>query len=133
MEFETAHAEVVRLHDFFAAWFRGELPEDAIETSLADALHKEFEIVPPSGAIMDRNVIIEAIRSARNTNPEFQIAIEEPRLLGSWPGFVLFQYVEHQFGIRPTGSEDRRLATVLFERNKDTLIWRYLTEVGLST
>lgn len=130
-DFALAHTEVVRLHDFLGAWFRGELPPEALEQDFARVLDPAFENVQPAGVILSRADIVSGIKSGRGTNPEFQITIEEPRLLGSWPGFVLFKYVEHQTGARASVPENKRLSTVLFERKANNLMWRYLTEVGL--
>ena len=128
--FQTAHAEVVRLHDFLGAWFRGELEADRLGPDFADALHPSFENVQPAGRVLDRAAIVDAIRAGRGANPDFRIAIEEPRLLAEWPGLILFQYVEHQTGARASEPENRRRSTVLFETG-GRLVWRYLTEVGL--
>ena len=85
-----------------------------------------------AGVALTRNDLIEAIQNGRGTNPDFKIEIRDPRLLGSWPGLVLFQYVEWQTGARASVSENRRLSTVLFEKSNTSLSWRYLTEVGLA-
>ncbi|MBM7067012.1 hypothetical protein [Actibacterium sp. 188UL27-1] len=129
-DFDLAHDEVVRLHVFLGAWFRGELAQEALDRDFADVLHTEFENVQPAGVVLTRADIVTGITAGRGTNPGFQITIEAPRLLGSWPGFILFQYIEHQTGALASAPENRRLSTVLFERDGEQLIWRYLTEVG---
>lgn len=130
-EFDKALHEVVRLHDFLGAWFRGELAEDQFEQDFADTLHPEFENVQPAGVTLDRNNLLDSIRAAHGVNQDFRIVIETPRLLGSWPGLILFQYVEHQSGARASAPQNWRLSTVLFEVHDKQLIWRYLTEIGL--
>lgn len=130
MNFEEAHAEVVRLHDFLGAWFRGDLTQDRLGPDFADALHPEFENVQPASNILTRDQIVEAIGAAYASNPDFRITIEAPRLLATWPGLILFQYVEYQTGARNSARENRRRSTVLFERGERP-IWRYLTEVGM--
>ena len=132
-DFDLAQNEAIRLHDFLAAWFRGELDDEEIHRSFADALHPDFENVQPAGITLSKDDIVSAIQPGRGSNPDFQITVEAPRLLGTWPGHLLFQYVESQTGARSSEPENRRLATVLFERNGEKLIWRYLTEVGLAT
>ena len=130
MKHDQALAEVVRLHDFLGAWFRGELARDRLEPDFAAALHPDFENVQPAGNVLTRKGIVEGIGNGYGTNPDFQIVIEAPRLLGTWPGLILFQYVEAQTGARASAPENRRLSTVWFEEG-DRLIWRYLTEIGL--
>lgn len=127
----VAHMEVVRLHDFLGAWFRGEEGKDTFAASFADVLHDEFENIQPAGAILKRSDLIEQVWNGHGTNPNFQISIEEPRLLGYWPDLLLFQYVELQTGARSSAPENRRLSTVLFEVANEGFFWRYLTEVGL--
>ena len=128
--FEAAHAEVVRLHDFLGAWFRGELDANRLGPDFADVLHPDFENVQPAGVVLDRAAIVDAIREGHGANPDFRIVIEDPRLLGTWPGLILFQYVEYQTGARASAPENRRRSTVVFEGG-ERLVWRYLTEVGL--
>lgn len=130
-EFDKALAEVVRLHDFLGAWFRGELAEDCFEPNFVDALHPDFENVQPAGVTLTRSELLDPVRAGRGANPDFRIAIEAPRLLGTWPGLILFQYIERQTGACATAPENRRLSTVLFEADGQLLIWRYLTEIGL--
>ena len=130
-EFDRALAEATRLHDFLGAWFRGELAADRFEPDFADALHRDFENVQPAGVTLTRSDLLDPIRAARGTNPDFRITIEAPRLLGTWPGLVLFQYIEHQTGARASAPENRRLSTALFETAGERPVWRYLTEVGL--
>ena len=130
-DFKMALAEVVRLHDFLGAWFRGELADDRFEPNFANSLHPDFENVQPAGIALTRNELLEPIRAGRGANLDFQITIEAPRLLGTWPGLILFQYIERQTGAPASAPENRRLSTVLFEAGGNLLIWRYLTEIGL--
>ena len=131
--FQLASDEIVRLHEFLGAWFRGELGEEQFAPGFADVLHADFENVQPAGIILTRADILTMIADGKGSNPDFRITIERPRLLGSWPGFLLFQYVEHQTGARHSAPENRRLSTVLFERVDQGLSWRYLVEVGLDS
>lgn len=130
-KFNRAHAEVVRLHNFLGAWFRGELAEDRFKPDFADVLHPDFENVQPAGVTLTRDNLLDPIRAGHGSNPGFQISILAPRLLGTWPGLTLFQYTEHQTGARASTPENWRLSTVLFEEDSKLLVWRYLTEIGL--
>lgn len=130
MDLNKAHAEVIRLHEFLGAWFRGELASERLSPDFADALHPDFENPQPAGVVLTRDEIVEAIQAGRGTNPDFRIEIEKPRLLGTWPGLTLFQYVEFQTGAKASASENRRLSTVLFHDGPRP-VWRYLTEIGL--
>ena len=48
----TATEEAIRLHDFIAGWFRGEIAPERFEPDFADALHSEFENVQPAGTVL---------------------------------------------------------------------------------
>jgi len=127
-------AEIVRLHDFFTGWFSGALPHDAFEDGVAARLHAGFENVQPAGKVLTRAVLLDSLRGAHGSNPDFRIEIRDTRLLGDWPdcGLVLATYIEAQFGARnTTPSDNLRRATVLFERNPDHLIWRHVHETAM--
>ena len=128
--FTQARDEIVRLHRVIDGWFRGELDATRLEPDFADALHPEFENIQPSGLVLSKADLLEPIRSAHGANPDFRIDIEEPRLLGTWPGLILATYVEFQTGARNSAAENRRRSTVLFETGP-RLIWRHLQETGL--
>lgn len=125
-----ASAEIERLHDFISGWFRGEIAPDRFQPDFADALHPEFENIQPSGEVLSRAGLLDPIRAARGVNTGFRITIEQPRVLGTWPGLILATYVEFQQGARNSSPENRRRSTVLFE-DGDRLIWRHLQETGL--
>ena len=110
---DKAILEIERLHSFIAGWFRGEFDRTDFEPGFAQALHPEFENIQPSGAVLSRADLLEPIRQAHGANPDFDIEIEEPRILATWPGLTLATYVEYQTGARnsrPTSSRTSRTA-----------------------
>jgi len=134
-------AEVEELHDFFTGWFGGALPrsDEVFARGLADHLHPDFEIVLPSGTVHDRDGLLTPIRQAWGSNPGFSATVRDVRVLGEWlpgdsgEGLVLAAYVEVQTGARnTTPADNRRHATVLFERSGGRLIWRHLHETALN-
>ncbi len=130
------HAEVVALHDFFTAWFNGTVDRtDAIfNHGLGDHLHSDFEMVQPSGVVFDLDGTLGGLRQAWGVNPDFRIEIRDVRILGEWPGLVLAEYVEAQFGARNTiPSDNLRRSTALFERKGGRLLWRHLHETALAS
>ena len=126
--------EIVRLHDFFTGWFTGALPEDAFEEGVAARLHPDFENVQPAGKALSREVLLNGLRAAHGSNPEFRIEIRDTRTLGDWPdcGLILASYVEVQFGaLNSTPADNLRRSTVFFERGANRLIWRHVHETSL--
>ena len=125
-----ADAEIIRLHDVIAGWFRGEIKRDRFDPDFADALHPEFENIQPSGKVLAKGDLLGPIHAAHGVNPDFRIEIEAPRLIAAWPGLILATYVEFQSGARNSVPENRRRSTVLFETGP-RLLWRHLQETGL--
>lgn len=61
---ERCQREVHDLHDFFAAWYRGEHPEAAFDR-VERALAEEFAIVTPDGERIEREPLLAGIREGR--------------------------------------------------------------------
>ena len=128
-------AEIEARHDFFTAWFNGTLPRtgEAFAHGLADHFHPGFEIVLPSGTVLDRDGILSSVRDAWGTNPGFRATVRDVRIRGEWPAaeLVLATYVEDQISARNTFPPDNlRHSSVLFERKGCRLIWRHLHETA---
>jgi len=125
-------AEIRRLHVALEAWFHGSMAAERFDRELAEPLHPAFEIVMPSGTRLGRDAMLDGLRAGHGANPDFRITIEEPRLLGTWPGLILAGYVELQTGARNSAAENRRRSTVLFEVGP-RMLWRHLHETGLES
>ncbi len=125
-----ATAEIERLHRVIAAWIDGSHPEDRFDADFLDSIHPDFEYISVSGAASSGRDFAEGLRASHGMNPDFRIGIEAPRLLGVWDGLILAGYVEHQTGAMMAASENRRIASVLFE-DGDRLRWRFLQETEL--
>lgn len=61
---DRCRREVHELHDFFAAWYRGEHPEAAF-TRVERALAEDFTIVTPDGERIEREPLLAGIREGR--------------------------------------------------------------------
>ena len=109
---ERCTAEIEELHDFFTAWFRGELPaDDESFARFASAMHEGFEIVSPDGTTLAREAILQAVRGGHGANPDVSITIRNPRLLHHRGELALMAYEECQTTANTTLS---RLSTALF-------------------
>lgn len=122
-------AEIVRLHAFFVAWFRGEAADFS---DCERAFAADFRMVTPDGAVHERESVLTRLRAARGSaGAGFAIEIDEPRLAWQAGDAVLMEYVERQQG---EGRASARRATGLFTR-EDTAIggvlWRHLQETWI--
>ena len=130
----AATAEIERLHVFFVGWFRGTLAPEAYDTDFLDHVHPEFEYVMPAGRLLTRTETAESMRGAHGTNPDFDIEIRSPRLLGAFPEARLIHatYDEWQTGAKnSTPPDNLRRSTVLFQVENDRLLWRHIHETAL--
>ena len=62
--FESAREEVLRLHAFFVAWFRGEAADFA---GCERAFAPDFRMVTPDGAVHERESVMTRLRAARGS------------------------------------------------------------------
>ena len=131
MSLETAQTEIIRLHDFFTAWYQGAIPQSDLP-QFTDVLHPEFQLVMPAGKLYTRAEVIEVIQSGHGQNPDFEITIEETHLIGTWPGATMAHYIERQTGARNSATTNRRRSTVLFDTGSPRLLWRHLQETWVS-
>ena len=129
--------EIVAVHDFLAAWFRGELDQtDAVYSAgLADRLAPEFVNIQPAGELLTRAQLLEPIKAAFGANPDFQISIADVdvRLADEAAGLVLATYVEHQQGARNSAPSNTRISTVMFRINEadGRLTWLHIHETAV--
>lgn len=132
----ACRAEIVGLHDFFAAWFEGRLPDaDDAFARVADALAPGFELIGPDGSRRGRDEILASIRSNHGSHaaPErsFAIRIENVESRRLAPDLALATYEEWQ---TIDGEPNGRFASALFRRDPDTpgeVAWLHLHETRL--
>jgi len=124
--------EVVALHRFFEAWFRGDLPTtDAAFARLDEALDPEFEMVGPGGTVTGRAPLLDGLRAMHGAHPAMSIRVERARISTSTPDVVILRYEEWQ---TRQGETRGRLSTVVFRDDADAphgLVWVHLHEVWL--
>ena len=133
-------SEVERVHEFIASWFRGETERDdaQFDRRFGDRMLPGLINIQPNGRTLTRDELVESIRDAFGTNPEFQIAISdvEVRWMDDRPGHLLATYVERQTGARNTiPSSNSRISSVLFrfDATRDRLLWLHIHETSLDT
>jgi hypothetical protein len=134
---ESCKQEIERLHSFFVDWYDGILDEDEF-ARFADALDDDFEMVVPTGTVLDRRGVLGMVRDGYgNTAHEgFDIEIRNVELVRDLDEAALVRYEEWQL----TGEEgderdeDGRVSAVLLRETDDApggLSWDYLHETAL--
>ena len=136
----AAIAEVEQLHDFFARWFRGELPEsDEAFSRFERALAPGFEMVPPSGILLGRDQVLAGVRSAYGSWGGDEAAAIEVRHATTHPvggGVVRVSYEEWQ---RRDGVWKGRRSTALLRSAtgegspSDAVEWIYVHETWMAS
>lgn len=122
---QAAQTEIEILHRFFTDWFNGAIAQDEIlfTSGFAEKMAAEFVIIPPSGQIMTREQILEAVRQSYGRHTNFEITIRNVQIHWETAGFVLATYEEWQAG-------KGRLSTALLEMS-ETPIWHHVHETWL--
>lgn len=130
--FDLAAKEVVDLHDFFVRWFVDDGSAAPDFARFEAAMGPEFTMVPPEGAVLRRDAVVEHVRAARGTvAADFRIAIEE--IWSPWQDgdAIILCYVEVQWR---NGGWSRRRSSVLLSQNSSApggVLWRHLHETWM--
>jgi hypothetical protein len=127
-------AEIERMHEFFVGWFNGAHPkEDALlERELVAHIDAEFVIVQPGGVVSTLGTIAGAIGAAHGTNDAFRIQVRNVKVRWVHANVLCATYEEWQRNATAsTPANNARIATVLFLRTPDGLMWLHVHETWL--
>ncbi len=126
-------AEVAVVHDFIAAWIRGELPDDdQAWQAFRKRFAPDFALLTPGGAQMTPERSLGFVREMHGSNDEFRIEARDANILRARAGLVVATYTEWQRNARHAPlRENGRLSTVVFDDDGDTLRWAWLHETWL--
>lgn len=127
-------AEIVRLHDFFQEWFRGEVEATDEEFSrFAAVMDEKFAIVGPGGQLTELPALTTGLRNAHGQQPEIRIWTENHQLRWQTETVTLFTYEEWQESAAGTTT---RLSSVLFQHDPEALhglCWLHVHETWIAT
>lgn len=125
---DDTRREVRELHEFFAAWFRGDREQERFDR-VAGALAPTFRLVRPDGTETDREAVLEGVRAARGTEaPSFRIDVRDLRVRRRLDDHCLVTYEEWQ---HRDGAWDGRRSTALLARESSApagVVWLDLQE-----
>lgn len=130
--FDRASAEIVALHRFFVQWYDGGTAAAADFASFERAMGPGMQMIPPSGAVLDRDQVIGHVRANRSAfDGDFAIEIADIRPAWQAGDAILVTYVEKQ---RRAGKATARRASALFSENPSApngVEWRHLHETWM--
>lgn len=119
--------EVARLHDFFQAWFRGDLGlEDFAQCEAA--LSDGFTIVTPGGELIRRDELLAALRRHCGREPGDFTIETVGRVCHRADGVHLVTYDEHQTGPRST----IRVSTAAITETGEGFSWHSVHETWVT-
>lgn len=119
-------AAIADLHDFFAAWYRGEPTADI--STLESALAADFRLVTPKATVVERAAIVDATRRRHGGFPNSQIEIK-PVACSRARGLHLSTYEEHQID---DTERSVRLSTAVLSSVGDGWSWHLVHETWLN-
>ena len=128
---QQAETDIIRLHDFFQAWYRGELEATAF-SSFEQALDESFQIITPDGNLLPRERILQAVRQQAGSDASAALEIRHVEPVAVDQHIAVFRYQEWQS--RADDKPRGRLSTVVFRRDaaaSNGLIWLQVHETWL--
>jgi hypothetical protein len=130
--FSQASAEVVGLHRFFVDWFVAARADTVDFSRFERAMGEGLTMIAPSGQILDRDAVIDHVRSSRATCDDgFAISIEDIRPGWQTEDSIVVLYVEAQLR---GGKHSRRQSSAVFTISSSApngVEWRHLHETWL--
>ena len=134
---EACRSEIEGLHAFFVDWYDGILDDDDFARMEA-AIGEDFEMVAPTGAVLDRNGVLAMVRDGygKTAHEGFDIEIREGELVRDQDDAERARYEERQLTGEPGDEreEDGRVSTVLLREADGTpegLEWLALHETAI--
>ncbi|MET3578059.1 hypothetical protein ABID19_001076 [Mesorhizobium robiniae] len=127
-----ASAEVVDLHRFFVDWFVAGSADRADFSRFERVMAEGFQMVAPDGQILDRDAVLDHVRTSRATcDGDFTISIEDIRASWQADDAIVLCYVETQ---QRAGKTSRRRSSAVFTTSSSApngVEWRHLHETWL--
>ncbi|TPI34974.1 DUF4440 domain-containing protein [Mesorhizobium sp. B2-1-8] len=130
--FSQASAEVVDLHRFFVDWFVAARADKVDFGRLEAVMGEGLTMITPGGQTLDRDAVIDHVRSSRATCDDgFAISIEDIKPGWQDGNTIVVLYVEAQLR---AGKHSRRQSSAVFTTSSSApngVQWRHLHETWL--
>jgi len=127
-ELSAVRTEIVRLHDFFEAWFNG--VEGLSLAAFSNALDPQFYMIAPSGAKLSKAAVVNGVETQFGKDSA-QISIRSVEIEYSDGSAVTATYEEHQ--VRD-GVRSARITTVTMVTDRNapgSYRWLFVHETWL--
>ena len=125
-------AEIIKLHQFFQAWFKGALPNTPAAFSRMERVMGEgFKLIGPDGHMAERASLLHGLFQAHGGHPQMRIWIEQVQVQQRIGPITLATYEEWQ---EVDQQVTRRISTVLFQSRANTpngVEWLHVHETWL--
>lgn len=125
-------SEIIRLHDFFQAWFTGAVVEtDEHFARFAGVMDEQFTIVGPNGVLTELPALTKGLRGAYGKQPGIRIWTQNHRLRQQFGDTVLCTYEEWQETAEATTA---RLSSVFFQQVDGApygVVWLHVHETWM--
>ena len=134
---EKLRKEVEAVHNFIAAWFRGDVAHDQklFNERLADRFANGMLNIQPSGNPLSKEQLLTSIYDGHGSNKAFTIAIRDFKLLALSEnrGLAVASYIEDQRNAKNSIPPDNlRISSVVFRVGEDETktVWIHLHETA---
>ena len=134
MMYQQCHAEVVGLHNFFVAWFRGTTGKSENNFQrLSSVLATEFEIIKPDGSRLDKKELLDDIWAFHGGYRDIAFSIEIKNYQIRPIQELLF-IITYEEWTQLEDNLDARLSTAIFTNKEGTqngVGWLHVHETWL--
>ena len=131
---QDIQGEIIQLHQFFQDWINGVLPfNNDVFSRLENALEPGFMMINPYGSCLNRDEILDSLRSAYNTGKRLRIWIEVPSVKHRFGNITIATYQEWQEKDRKITA---RLSTAVFRSQRNTpngVSWVHVQETWINS
>ncbi|HYH15842.1 MAG TPA: hypothetical protein VD794_11505, partial [Flavisolibacter sp.] len=123
---KKVHETIIVLHQFFEGWLGGVLENTFVNEQYLEAqFSSDFAMVLPQGMLQNHHDAVESLKKAWGAVPGLKIRIYDVRIVFEDATSVMAVYKEDQL---IQNFENRRISSVLFQKDGDILKWRFVQE-----
>lgn len=128
---QEVEKEVEDIHVFFVEWFTGTADRESYEDRFVSRFDTNAFFTGPDGVLLEYDSLMEGMRGAHGTNPDFRIAIRDVVVRHESADQIIATYTEWQMNaVNAPRSNNGRQSTAVLNRG-NTLSWLSVQETWL--